>query len=111
MLPLGVVNVSPVKAQALYLRKVFFCGVTVLPQGSVTVVLPLYQCWRACGTCIGWPGTLSTRLVMAPLFDKEMINGIPLCTAITEPTVQSPRTPRSHLLLRAKGPLAPKGEA
>src|SRR5690242_2409387 len=84
----------------LYFRKQPRQGVITRPSGSVTEVLPSYQCCNAFGTSKGTPPTRSGRLLsglltfnvppFAPPFARGSTN--PLCARKFPPTRQPPRS-------------------
>ncbi len=111
MLPLGVVKVSPVKAQALYLRKAVLLwrdGLSAGQRNRRASVIPMLE---GLGNLQG----LAWNSVDAGSDVSGVGHGDnkrqPTLGTITEPVVQSPSTARPILLLRAKGPFAPNGEA
>src|SRR5215831_1392740 len=57
--PLAAVTTRAAKASMLYFRKQFAQGLMTRPLGSVTNVLPSYQCCRFLGTSMGTPGIRS----------------------------------------------------
>ena len=70
-------TVRPAKASMLYFKKQLAQGVITRPLGSVTEVLPSYQCCKALGTSSGTPGTRSGRLF------RELVP--PLVSGTTNP--------------------------
>ncbi len=109
--PFGAVSVDPWKAHELYFRKVFFAGVILTPQGSVTVVLPSYQCCSSLGTVTETPASRLTAPESAPVFAPETTNGNPLLAMNTEPTLHPPRSADANLLFSAMGRPLPNGDS
>src|SRR5260370_41239349 len=109
--PFGAVRVSPWNADELYLRNVFFAGVILTPHGSVTVVVPSYQCCSSRGTVTETPARRLTKPESAPVFAPETTNGNPLLAMNTEPTLQPPRIADANLLLSAIERPLPSGDS
>ena len=110
-MPLAAVATWPPKASGLYLRNVFTGGWITRPSGSVTLVLPSYQCCSSCGTSNGSPAIRLGRPLTAPVLAPVTKIGKPLCQVKTPPVFQPLTSVRAIRFPGASALPAPNGSS
>src|SRR5581483_6386714 len=107
VLPSAPVTTRAVNASMLYFRKQFAQGVMTRPLGSVTEVLPSYQCCRFFGTSIGTPATRSGRLLSELVPPLASGKTKPVWAVKTLPSLQPPIKVSTHDRVLKKRPPSP----